>query len=144
MLASSSGFCQEYKLVKMGNQRFLEFTLTDLIRLFNMSELVWETEMINNGFEKLDESEGITIYISGEIGQQSLAVSRNIVGLLSVDWFNYAGKERMFGAIHSLLKGHYIETLSGIDYYAYDKYLVGIKLEESTDSIVEHIFIKFI
>ncbi len=80
MLASSSGFCQEYKLVKMGNQRFLEFTLTDLIRLFNMSELVWETEMNNNGFEKLDESEGITIYISGEIGQQSLAVSRNIVG----------------------------------------------------------------
>jgi len=121
---------------------FIEYNIEELTADLTASMSKWEEKMIFNGYAKLDESEGIIIYTKEDGDEQIHAIAKNEIGVISVDWWDYKDKERLYDKVESGLKGKFLGNTQGINYYGYKKYLVGFEQEEYPDYIVDRVFIK--
>lgn len=127
---------------KIGKESFIKISNTTIIKLFNLSFEDWENLMDHLGYTKMDDSEGIIIYSKGEIGDQTQAIAKNRIGLLSIDWFDFKDKIRFTQEIEKSLQPYFLKKDKGISYYIFEEYLIGLKVYEDDNYLKESVYIR--
>jgi hypothetical protein len=121
---------------------FVEISKEILIKFLNQTIDEWVDLMVKNGYEEMDDSEGIIIYSKGKIGEQIQAIAKNKLGVVSIDWYDYKDKIRITQKIENEIKKFYLKKEKNISYYAYNEYIIGLEVKQEDDFTFERVYIK--
>jgi len=127
---------------KIGKESFIKISNATIIKLFNLSFEDWESLIVQLGYTKMDDSEGNITYSKGEIGGQIQAISKDKIGLLSIDWFDFIDKIRLTQEIEKSLQPYFVKKDNGISYYNFEDYIIGIKVYEDNNYLNESVYIR--
>jgi hypothetical protein len=143
LLNFSRSFGQsEIEQRQIGKESFIQVSSETIIKLFDLSFEDWESLMVQLGYTKMDDSEGIITYSKGEIGGQTQAIAKNRIGLLSIDWFDFKDKIRLTQEIEKSLHSYFVEKTNDISYYNFNEYLIGLRVYEDSNYLRESVFIR--
>ena len=132
----------DYQTQKIRDVEYIQPSMDLLVYFFNQDFGSWKSTMKEMGLSVLDDQENVAIYIQGDQTKQCLAISKNLIGLISFDWFNFISEESLFTEFFDFIKPYYYERSSDIDFHRYRDWIIGIKKVEADGLVQESIWIK--
>lgn len=127
---------------QIGKESFIHISTETIIKLFNLSFEDWESLMVQFEYTKLDDSEENITYSKGEIGRQTQAISKDRIGLLSIDWFDFKDKIRLTLEIEKFLQSYFVEKTNDISYYNFNEFVIGLRIYEESNYLRESVYIR--
>ena len=127
---------------QIGKESFIQVSSETIIKLFDLSFEDWESLMVQLYYTKMDDSEGNITYRKGKIGEQTQAISKDRIGLLSIDWFDFKDKIRLTYEIEKSLQSYFVEKANDISYYNFNEFVIGLKVYEDSNYLHESVYIR--
>jgi hypothetical protein len=131
----------DIKLVKVKNYSFIEISPEILIKFLNQTMEEWVDLMNKNGYEEMDNSDGIITHSKGNLEERIQAIAKNKLGIVSITWLDN-GKTSMIQQIQKKVEKSFLNKANNISYYTYGKYIIGLESTRGNDCVLETVYIK--
>lgn len=132
----------ELGYVKIGDETFIKISTKTIIKFLNQPMSDWEDLMVKNGYELMDDSEGIATYTKGKIGERIQAVAKNRVGVISIDWYDFINKTKTTSELEESLKNNFMTSKENLNYYYLNNYIIGIESHLDENHLFERVLIR--
>ena len=133
---------QKIKTINIDGEKFVEVTVDILIFFLDQKYIDWETDMKKLGFKVLDEQENVAIYYKESKGSIMQCISKNKLGIVSIDWYDYKTKKSLMSEVFEVIKPYYYAREDDIDFYEYKSWIIGATIQKDTDFTFNRILIK--
>ena len=127
-------------------KEFISPSIENLVKGLNATFDDWKSELKGAGFRKMDDKDGIFIYINGEVGKISQLMSKaKKEGVVIIQWYDLENKKVIMEDIEKKIVNNYAYTEHENKKYYIVKYLDTdylISIERTPDYGMEEILIR--
>ncbi len=133
---------QVIKTIDIDGESFINIDVPVLVYFLEQSYEDWESDMKKYGFKILDEQENVAIYYKGTEGKTLQLISKNKMGLVSIDWLYNPNQKSIISELLEFLNPYYVETSGNINYCLYKTWVLGTQRQIEDGYQVERVLIK--